>query len=242
MPKLVMLVNSEKCMNCKACVVACQQRNGVPYGYYRNWVRETLDAASANGRYYQPGACMHCDRPLCVEACPTKATYKAEDGSVRIDRERCIGCGGCIAACPYDARFKNPLTGTADKCDYCAATAASGLPPACVLACPTHCRIFGDANDPNDPVAKLLASNKTVHVKGKEQDTRPTLAYLNRTLPEDWPRRAEVPAPLAAVRPLSSAVKFLGGVVLLGLTGVFLKNLHRPKDSSDGHGEEGGRS
>lgn len=241
MPKYIMLVNSDKCMNCKACIVACQQRNGVPYGYFRNWVKDTPDAASANGHYYQPGACMHCDSPLCVDACPTGATYKAEDGGVRIDRERCIGCGGCIAACPYDARFKNPLTGTADKCDYCAGTTSSGIPPACVLACPTHCRIFGDADDPDDPVARLLEASALVHVKGHGRDTRPTLAYLNRTLPTDWPREADVPGPLAAIRPLSSVVKFLGGAVLLGLTGVLLKNLRRPQDSDPEHADKGDR-
>lgn len=240
MSRYIMLVNSEKCMNCKACVVACQQRNGVPYGHYRCWVKEAEDKDSLNGRHYQPGACMHCDSPLCVDACPTRATYKASDGSVRIDRERCIGCGGCIAACPYDARFKNPLTGTADKCDYCAKTAGSGIPPACVLACPTRCRTFGDADDPKDPVAKILAANKLVHVKGPGQDTRPTLAYLNKTLPTDWPRRAEVPAPLAAVGPISSAVKLLGGIVLFGLTGVFVRNLRTPQDSDTAHADKGG--
>lgn len=221
-------------MNCKACVVACQQRNAVPYGYFRNWVKDAPDSGSPNGHHYQPGGCMHCDSPLCAEACPTGATYKAEDGSVRIDRERCIGCGGCIAACPYDARFKNPLTGTADKCDYCASTLSSGIPPACVLACPTRCRTFGDVSDPKSPVAGMLKESSLVHIKAPGQDTRPTLAYLKRTLPLDWPRKAEVPSPLAAIGTLSSAVKLLGGAVLLGLAGVFLRNLRRSPEGDKG--------
>ena len=117
MSRYIMAIDANKCINCKACVLACQQRNGTPYGHSRNWVRETPDKLSLLGTAYQPGACMHCDHPLCVDACPTHATYKADDGSVGIDPERCIGCGGCIEACPYGARYKHPVTGRADKCD-----------------------------------------------------------------------------------------------------------------------------
>ena len=130
MSRYIMAIDANKCINCKACVLACQQRNGTPYGHSRNWVRETPDKLSLLGTAYQPGACMHCDHPLCVEACPTHATYKADDGSVGIDPERCIGCGGCIEACPYGARYKHPVTGRADKCDYCR-RATPGQVPAC---------------------------------------------------------------------------------------------------------------
>ena len=77
MSRYIMAIDANKCINCKACVLACQQRNGTPYGHSRNWVRETPDKLSLLGTAYQPGACMHCDHPLCVEACPTHATYKA---------------------------------------------------------------------------------------------------------------------------------------------------------------------
>lgn len=236
----VMAIDATKCMNCKACVVACQQRNGVPYGHSRNWIRETSDRESPSGLGYQPGACMHCDKPLCVDACPTRATYKAEDGSVRIDRNRCIGCGSCVEACPYDARFLNPRTGTADKCDYCASTMGLGIPPACVLACPTHCRIFGNAADPDTPVAKALANNPQLHVVSPRLDTKPTLTYLKRTAPLDWPREARVPAVLASIAPLAMGVRWLGGLTLLGLIGVFLRNLltPSPEEHHTGTGEQ----
>ena len=71
MSRYIMAIDANKCINCKACVLACQQRNGTPYGHSRNWVRETPDKLSLFGTAYQPGACMHCDHPLCVEACPT---------------------------------------------------------------------------------------------------------------------------------------------------------------------------
>lgn len=239
MSRFIMVIDATKCINCKACVLACQQRNGVPYTHSRNWIREAPDNLSPLGTAYQPGACMHCDHPLCVDACPTRATYKADDGSVVIDRDRCIGCGGCIEACPYKARFRHPLTGTADKCDYCR-HATPGQTPACVRVCPVRCRIFGDADNPDDPVSRVLADNRHVYVVPPDCDTRPTLTYLNRTTPTDWPQKKDVPPALAAIGPLSSGVKALGGLALFGVIGVFVKQLFLP--SEDGKSEKGDKS
>ena len=136
MAHYIRAIDSRKCMDCKACVIACQQRNNGPYGMSRNWIRETACDTAPAGFLFQPGACMHCDDPSCVAACPTHATWKSRDGSVEIDKARCIGCGSCIEACPYHARFLNPRTGTADKCDYCRGT-THGEIPACVAVCPT---------------------------------------------------------------------------------------------------------
>ncbi len=238
MSRYVMAIDATRCINCKACILACQQRNGVPYEYSRNWVRETPDTMALLGMSYQPGACMHCDNPLCVDACPTHATYKAGDGSVVIDPDRCIGCGGCIEACPYDARYKNPLTGIADKCDYCR-HATPGQIPACVQVCPVNCRVFGDAENPDDPVAHVLANNRLVHVTPADYDTGPTLTYLNTTTPTDWPKRKEIPSTLAALGPLSFIVKIFGGVTLFGVIGVFIKQLFLPSEG-DRHDEKGG--
>lgn len=228
MSRYVMAIDAAKCLNCKACILACQQRNGVPYEHARNWVRETPDRAALLGVGFQPGACMHCDEPRCVAACPTLATYKAEDGSVVIDHDRCIGCGGCIEACPYGARYRNPLTGTADKCDYCR-SATPGQTPACVQVCPVHCRTFGDASNPDDPVAHELAAHTPVHVVPKG-GAKPTLTYLTPT-PTDWPQDKAVPPALAAVGPLSTLVGIFGGLSLFGVIGVFVKQLFLPSDA-----------
>ena len=237
MPHLVMAIDAAKCLNCKACILACQQRNGVPYDCARNWIRETADASARMGVSFQPGACMHCDRPLCVDACPTHATYKSDDGSVVIDSDRCIGCGGCIEACPYDARFKHPVTGRADKCDYCR-HATPGQVPACVQVCPVHCRIFGDADNPGDPVVQALAHNRQIHVTPADFDTKPTLTYLNATTPTDWPQKKDVPPTLAAIGPLASVVRGLGGLALFGVAGVFVKQLFCPSDAEKGGSEK----
>ena len=232
MARYVMVIDSEKCMDCKACIIACQQRNQVPYGFFRNWVHETDSENSPCGFKFQPGACMHCDDPSCVRACPTGATWKAADGTVEIDRSRCIGCGSCIKACPYHARFRHPITGTADKCDYCHGS-TPGQTPACVAVCPMHCRIFGDADDPNSEVSKILASRKAVHIIPAGSGAKPTLTYLDATTPSELPAASTTSYPVEAIRPLSKGVTWVGGLVLAALTGTFVRQLIKSSEKED---------
>ncbi len=227
-----MLIDSEKCMNCKACVVACQQRNGIPYGLSRNWIRETSDAESPSLFRYQPGACMHCDDPSCVRACPTSATWKSKDGAVEIDRSRCIGCGSCIDACPYDARFRHPETGTADKCDFCRRS-TPGQMPACVSICPMKCRIFGDADDPDSEVAKTIASNRLVHVVPMGSDAKPTLAYVGATTPMELPAGKTKSMPIDTMRPIARGITILGGLVLAALGGTMVRQAIKNSEIED---------
>ena len=232
MAHYIMAIDSRKCMDCKACVIACQQRNNVPYGLSRNWIRETCCDSAPAGFLFQPGACMHCDDPGCVAACPTHATWKSRDGSVEIDKGRCIGCGSCIEACPYHARFINPRTGTADKCDYCRGTTPGEI-PACVAVCPTHCRLFGDADDPGSAVAQALASHKQIHVVPKNSRARPTLTYLGETTPEVLPEGPVTSYPVEYMRPMAKAVTWLGGLVLAALGGTFVRQLLFPSAKED---------
>jgi len=216
--KLAMVIDSAKCIDCKGCMAACKQANGVARGAWRNWIKEAVppvvngpDGSKKLGHgHFQPGACMHCDEPSCVQACPTGATYKsASDGSVVIDPKLCIGCGNCIKACPYGARFRDPDKRIADKCNYCPERRAAGLAPACVDTCPTKARVFGDINDPNSDAAKLLAANQgrvvrvIAKLSGKSWDTKPNMYYLASTAPDGW-----------AVQPVDPlSFDFLAGVV-----------------------------
>lgn len=232
MARYAMVIDSNKCMDCKACILACQQRNNVPYGISRNWVHETVVDSASCGFRFQPGACMHCDDPSCVRACPTGATWKGKDGAVEIDKSRCIGCGSCVEACPYHARFINPNTGTADKCDYCRAS-TPGETPACVAICPVHCRIFGDADDPTSEVARVLAKHRGVHIVPKDSGARPTLTYLDETTPEALPAGSTVSHPVGAMPHLARGVTWLGGFILAALGGTFIRQLIKSSEKED---------
>ncbi len=100
-----------------------------------------------------PRLCNHCDNPTCVPVCPVQATFQREDGVVLVDNERCVGCAYCVQACPYDARFINHETQTADKCTFCEHRLEVGLLPACVESCVGGARVIGDLNDPDSAIS-----------------------------------------------------------------------------------------
>ncbi len=125
--------------------------------------------------------CNHCEKPACVRVCPTKATFKREDGIVLMDFHRCIGCRFCMAACPYGSRsfnFRDPrpfieernpkfptrMKGVVEKCNFCAERLAVGELPACVVAS-NSALTCGDLVDPKSEVRELLKSNFTIRRK-----------------------------------------------------------------------------
>jgi sulfite dehydrogenase (quinone) subunit SoeB len=143
-----------------------------------------------------PRSCLHCETPACVTVCPTGASYKrAEDGIVLVDEDKCIGCKLCSWACPYGAREYSAVEGVMKKCTLCVDRIynehlpESERQPACVQACPTQARHFGDLGDPQSDVSKLVAERGGVALM-------PELGYkpVNRYLPPR-PRRAGDAAP-----------------------------------------------
>ena len=174
-----MLIDTRKCIGCHSCSVACKAEFDVPLGSTRSWVEYTEKGTYPNvSRNFLPRLCNHCRHPQCVDVCPTGATYKRpQDGIVVIDTGVCIGCKYCIQACPYDARFLNPVTGFADKCDFCIHRVSKGLDPSCVNSCVGGARIFGDLSDPDSEISRQLATNPvTVLRPGK--GTEPNVYYI----------------------------------------------------------------
>ena len=191
-PKYAIVIDTFKCFDCKACMIACKVENDVPDGFWRNWVKHTGGLEGLRTQF-QPGQCMQCEEPSCVAACPVGATYKQADGLVVIDPLKCIGCGNCVTACPYGARYRDPGTRRADKCDFCEHRLKRGEEPACVETCPTKARIFGDLNDPASQVSELMEKEKLVQVVNPRVDTKPNIFYYQGTLPLDWPREPTLP-------------------------------------------------
>ena len=127
--------------------------------------------------FFVPKICNHCEKSVCSQVCPVGASYSTNDGVVLVDKERCIGCGYCVQACPYGTRFINPRTHTADKCTLCYHRITKGLLPACVASCPTGARIFGDLKDPKSEISIIL-SQRRYRLLRPEMGTHPKCYYL----------------------------------------------------------------
>lgn len=185
-----MVIDSRRCIGCHACTVACKSEFDVPLGVNRAWVEYVEKGTYPYvSRSFLPRLCNHCSEPPCVPVCPTNATYKREqDGFVVVDQGLCIGCKYCVQACPYDARFLNPVTGWADKCDFCAHRVEKGLDPSCVNSCVGGARIFGDLTDLESEVSKLVAENQ-VTVLRREMGTFPNVYYIGADHTDELDRR-----------------------------------------------------
>lgn len=179
MARYGMVIDLEKCLGCGACVTACIEENDVPYETgLRTRIERVVTGKFPNvSTMYMHRICQHCENPQCVSVCPTGASYVNKDGVVLLDYEICIGCKYCMVACPYLARYIHPERHTPDKCTFCEHRLKVGKLPVCVETCPSNARIFGDLDDPNSEVSRILAENKAVPI-GAEYGTRPKVFYI----------------------------------------------------------------
>lgn len=153
----------------------------------------------AEGHFYMGTQCFHCDNPPCVEVCPVQATWREDDGLVVVDYDWCVGCRYCMAACPYDGRRFNwskpevpeeqinhnqhylgnrlRKKGVMEKCTFCVQRSRAGQNPACVEACPTGARIFGNLLDPESSIRWVLENKKVFRLK-EDLGTEPKFWYF----------------------------------------------------------------
>ena len=200
------VIDQQRCIGCHTCAVACRIENNLPKGIWWNRIMTEggleMDTPAGEFPYakmtYLPVMCQHCGNPACVKVCPVGATYKdKETGVVRQDYDRCIGCRMCMAACPYTGvrsfNWEEPAytidfaigspdvpahqKHTVEKCTMCWHRLADGLAPFCVEVCPGRVRKFGDFNNPESEVSRLLAKRQYKTLL-PEKGTRPSVYYL----------------------------------------------------------------
>ena len=165
MTEVAKLIDVTKCIGCKACQSACQEWNdvreevGINEGSYTNphdltansWTLMRFAETEENGTLewlIRKDGCMHCADPGCLKACPSPgAIIQYSNGIVDFHEENCIGCGYCIAGCPFDIPRLSKKDNKVYKCTLCSDRVAVGLEPACIKACPTQALVFGSKED-----------------------------------------------------------------------------------------------
>jgi Fe-S-cluster-containing dehydrogenase component len=215
-----MVIDTKRCVGCKACMVACKQENKTPPGVNYMLVTEnSLGDRPDNKPLFTAKPCFHCEHPPCTDVCPVSATFKREqDGIVVVDYDRCIGCRYCQTACPYGSRFfdfgedyptatpagsysaavpspengqfrerrehASPI-GNVRKCTFCVHLQdengkydeAANRWPSCAKTCTGHAIHFGDFNDPDSDVSRLLRERQSVRFR-EELGAEPNVHYL----------------------------------------------------------------
>ena len=201
-----MVIDIRRCIGCKNCVLACSQANPICEGFWRKFQPLGDPAPPHRQRFFLTAGCMHCSQPACLSVCPTTATQRRHDGIVTINPDKCVGCGACIMACPYDARaiyngkhnFESGSElskqsalqeGTCTKCNFCLPRIQNGLnqnltpgidsqaTPLCVATCSANALHFGDLDDPDSAVSQLIKENKTTCL-AEHLGTQPSVYYI----------------------------------------------------------------
>ena len=175
--KYGMVIDNTKCISCGACITACQDRWGLPEN--ESFIKLYNDADVGTQGGIKVSQCMHCENAPCVRICPTQATYINEDGIVVMDGDKCVGCKGCIVACPYNARIWSDHFGYPEKCRLCDGYVQKGEQPACVEICPVDARTFGDLNDENSEISQLIKERRPNALKA-HLGTKPKIYYITQ--------------------------------------------------------------
>lgn len=201
-----MVIDLYRCIGCQACSFACKQSNNLPDDIWWSRTLtvggETMDTAGGtypdNTLSYLPVSCQHCENPACVKVCPVGATYKnSATGVIRQDYDKCIGCRMCMAACPYTGvrsfNWEEPKhyldfkigdeeapvhqKHVVEKCTFCYQRTSQGEAPACMKLCPGRARFWGDLENPESEVSKLIKTREYKQLL-PERDTSPSVYYL----------------------------------------------------------------
>lgn len=196
------VIDLEKCIGCKACSIVCAETYG-PESNWRTVYNLGVFRVVDDMRISIPVSCMHCMDAPCVDVCPTTASYIRPDGIVDIDYNKCVGCGYCIIGCPYQVRSishsgkvkysgemrNHEASEITTKCTLCSEKIDTGMKqghipgidkeatPECVVTCSIRAITFGNIEDPNSDIYRLLKKVK-LYTINTDLHTQPSLFYI----------------------------------------------------------------
>ncbi len=270
-PVVAKLIDTSSCIGCKACEVACQEWNDLPaehtvqIGTYQTLPETTpnlwnlikfREHETSDGDFHwllRKDQCMHCADPGCLKACPAPgAIVQYNNGIVDFQQDNCIGCGYCIAGCPFNVPKMSKETKKVYKCTLCVDRVSVGLEPACIKACPTNCLTFGSKDvllqKAESRVKQLKAngfSEAAIYdppgVSGTGVVT--ILAFGNNPEAYGLPRNPSIPL---AVELWKSPLKWIGNfAIVAGILGTFVHYLRFgpkqvPPEAEIKHDDAGG--
>jgi len=263
-PVVAKLIDTSTCIGCKACEVACQEWNDLPaettvqIGTYQTLPETTPNLwnlikfnehETSDGAFHwllRKDQCMHCADPGCLTACPAPgAIVQYNNGIVDFQQDNCIGCGYCIAGCPFNVPKMSRQTKKVYKCTLCVDRVSVGLEPACIKACPTNCLTFGSKDvlvqKAQSRVAQLKAAGFTQAAVYDPPGVGGTsvvtiLAYGDNPEAYGLPKDPNISF---AVQLWKSPLKWIGNLAIMGgIIGTFIHYLrfgpkHVPEDAEN---------
>jgi Fe-S-cluster-containing dehydrogenase component len=240
MAKYGFLIDASRCIDCRACLVACSAENNVPMKNTRIWIKETGVTGEFPDlkRYTAPYHCMHCEDPSCVSACTVGALQKNADGIITYNDDACIGCRYCMYACPFEVpHFEwSQQFALITKCDMCVARLAEGqAEPACAATCPTDAIQFGLREDMLAMAHERIKNQPeryVDHVFGEHENGGTSTFYIS-SVPFNkmgFPTVETTQSPAEFNRMATEeGTPVIAGVAALGMTGIYLALEHNGK-------------
>ena len=231
------LIDATRCIDCRACLMACSVENNVSMTHTRIWMKDTgLTGDYPDLQHYTaPYHCMHCVDPSCVSACTVGALQQDADGVVTYDNDRCIGCRYCMYACPFEVpHFEwDQQFALITKCDMCVARLDEGQAPACAATCPTGAIQFGNREDMLAQAHDRIQHEPDRyidHVFGEHENGGTSTFYISAVPFEQlgFPQVQSTKSP-AEYNRLATEIgtPVIASTVAVGMTGIYLMLNHK---------------
>lgn len=249
MAKYGFLIDASRCIDCRACLVACSAENNVPMKSTRIWIKDsTVTGEFPELKHYTaPFHCMHCTDPSCVSACTVGALQKNEDGIITYDNDACIGCRYCMYACPFEVpHFQwDQQFALITKCDLCVSRLAEGQKePACAATCPTDAIQFGIREDMLAMAHEKIRSQPERyidHIFGEHENGGTSTFYISPIAFDQlgFPSVETTHSPAEFNRMATEeGTPIIAGAVALGMTGIYLALERNGKKHTDHNTEQ----